>query len=229
MKLEEFIKENRNAFNDEPLRDGHLERFNQRLDNNLYITNRFHHIKRLVISSAAVITLLLGIGYLFYYYTNRHFNPIETVQQHSRQTASHLFPVPSDTIHLLENTKQKSEIKETTESQTNEILLSRSSLPQTNENTIDIPLKPDKVEKLYLCQLEQEINNLKKIIAQMNEETRLFIEQDIEQIRQTSILPETYQILSEEEQINLITQVYTTQIESVQRIQSNFKQITLYQ
>ena len=63
----------------------------------------------------------------------------------------------------------------------------------------------------------------------MSEETRIYIEQDIEQIRQTSVLPETYQILSEEEQINLITLVYTTQIESVQRIQNNFKQISLYQ
>lgn len=229
MKLEEFIKENRNEFNDEPLRDGHLERFNQRLDNNLYTKNRFQHIKRLIISSAAVITLLLGSSYLYYYYTNRHIYPIEIVKQYSRQTASHLFPVPTDTIHLLDNTKQKAEIKKTTETQTNEILLSGSSLPQTNEITIDTMLNPDKVEKLYLIQLEQEINNLKKLIAQMNEETRLFIEQDIEQIRQTSVLPETYQILSEEEQINLITQVYTTQIESVQRIQSNFKQITLYQ
>ena len=92
-----------------------------------------------------------------------------------------------------------------------------------------MPLKPDNVEKLFICQLEQEINSLKKIIAQMSEETRIYIEQDIEQIRQTSVLPETYQILSEEEQINLITLVYTTQIESVQRIQNNFKQISLYQ
>jgi hypothetical protein len=229
MKLEDFIKENRNAFNYEAPRDGHLERFNQRLNNNLSITNRFHYIKRLVISSAAVITLLLGIGYIFYYYTDRQFNSIEIVKQNSQQTSSHLFPEPIDTIHPLDNKKQKNEIKETTESQTNEILLSESSLPQTNEETIDMPLKPDNVEKLFICQLEQEINSLKKIIAQMSEETRIYIEQDIEQIRQTSVLPETYQILSEEEQINLITLVYTTQIESVQRIQNNFKQISLYQ
>lgn len=229
MKLEDFIKENKDAFNDEIPCIGHIERFEKRLSNNIFITNRFHNIKRTAISSAAVITLLLGIGYIFYYYTNRQINHIETVQQYSRQTVSHPIAMSNEKIHSLDSIKQETEIKVTTESQTNEILLSRSSLPQTNENINNISINPNYIEKQYINQLEQEINNLKNLIAQMNDETRIYIEQDIEQIRQTSILPESYQILSEEEQINLITQVYTIQIESIQRIQNNCKQITLYQ
>lgn len=118
MKLEDFIQENKDAFNDEMPREGHMERFDKRLNNNIFFTNRFQNIKRTVISSAAVITLLIGIGYIFYYYTNRQINHIESVQNYSRQTTSHPTTMPIDTIHHLNTIKQKSEIIITTESQT---------------------------------------------------------------------------------------------------------------
>ena len=45
----------------------------------------------------------------------------------------------------------------------------------------------------------------------------------------SSQIPPSYQNLSDEEQLHLITQIYKTQIESIQRIQENLKEITYYQ
>ncbi len=70
---------------------------------------------------------------------------------------------------------------------------------------------------------------MQQIIAQSNEETRQYIEKDIDEIRLSSQIPPSYQNLSDEEQLHLITQIYKTQIESIQRIQENLKEITYYQ
>ena len=69
MKLEDCIKKNKAAFNDEIPLQGHMNRFDVRLKQFTNHTRTYHLIKRTALSVSAIIIVLLGIGYLCWHPT----------------------------------------------------------------------------------------------------------------------------------------------------------------
>lgn len=227
MKLEDFIKENKDTFNNEFPQNGHLERFETRLYIHQPAKNKFSYIKYIAISSAAVITLLIGISFVISHIGNQQNHQIKIAKQVPQQTVNHI-KIPTKTSIELENkictnhknTKKMSKEKSVTTTPFH------SQKKGIIKNTAD-HLK--EVETFYNNKLDYEISVLEQLIANEKETNRSDIQHDIEHIKQTSVLPDDLNILSEEEQIAVISQVYTTQIESIQRMQNNFKQISFYQ
>lgn len=223
MKLEDCIKKNKAAFSDEIPLQGHMNRFDVRLKQFTNHTRTYHLIKRTALSVSAIIIVLLGIGYLCWHPTK----PIS----HNHTVLLTKFDVSSEIVAKDTNMQQQPSTQNILPSTNSFHTTTKTSVPfsQQSKLTKDSTWNISYIEKQYHCKLEEEIIHLQQIIAQSNEETRQYIEKDIDEIRLSSQIPPSYQNLSDEEQLHLITQIYKTQIESIQRIQENLKEITYYQ